>query len=43
MEIRQIYEKANNISEATEYYENAYKIWEKIINDNNYEYYFKLV
>ena len=36
MEMGQIYEKANNIEEAIEYFDNAYKIWEKIINDNSY-------
>ena len=42
MEIGQIYEKAGNIQEAIEYYENAFKIWEKIINDNNYEVLFQI-
>ena len=42
MEMGQIYEFAENIPEAIEYYDNSYKIWEKIINDNNYEVLFQI-
>ena len=42
MEMGQIYEFAENIKEAIEYYDNSYKIWEKIINDNNYEVLFQI-
>ena len=37
MEIGQIYELWNNLNDAIEYYNNSYKIWEKIIEDDNYE------
>jgi tetratricopeptide (TPR) repeat protein len=43
MEIGQIYELWNNLNDAIEYYNNSYKIWEKIIEDDNYEVLYSLV
>ncbi len=42
MEIGQIYELSNNISEAVDNYKNSYSIWEKIIKDENFEVLFTL-
>jgi len=42
MEIGQIYELSNNISEAIDNYKNSFSIWEKIIKDNNFEVLFTL-
>ena len=38
----QIYELSDNINEAITYYKNSYNIWEKIINDDNYEVLFQI-
>lgn len=42
MEIGQVYELSENINDAVENYSNSYKIWEKVITDNNYEILFKI-
>ena len=42
MEMGQIYDLWNNLNDAIEYYNNSYKIWEKIITDDNYEVLFQL-
>lgn len=42
MELGRIYENWNKINESIEYYLNSYKIWENIINDDNYEILFEI-
>ena len=42
MEMGQIYELQDDIENAIEFYRNSYKIWEKIINDDNYEVLFQI-
>ena len=42
MRMGNIYKDENNISEAIDIYDKAYKMWEKIINDQNYEVLFKI-
>ena len=42
MEMGQIYDLMNDLNEAIDYYNNSYKIWEKIITDDNYEVLFQL-
>lgn len=42
MEIGQIYELWQLINDSIEYYKKSYEIWEKIINDNNYEVLFQI-
>ena len=42
MEIGQIYELSENISEAIDNYKSSFSIWEKIITDNNYDVLFTL-
>jgi len=37
LEIAEIYEKSNCISESVENYKNSFSIWEKIIKDENFE------
>jgi hypothetical protein len=42
MEIGQIYELSENISDAIDNYKSSFSIWEKIIIDNNYDVLFTL-
>jgi tetratricopeptide (TPR) repeat protein len=42
MELGQIYELSDNLSDAVEYYRNSLTIWENIIKDGNYEVLFSL-
>lgn len=42
MELGQIYELSDNLSDAVEYYRNSYSIWEKIIKDNDHDVLFTL-
>ncbi len=42
MEIGQIYELSNNISEAVDNFKNSFSIWEKLIKDDNFEVLFTL-
>ena len=42
MEMGQIYDLMNDLNEAIDYYNNSYKIREKIITDDNYEVLFQL-
>ena len=42
MEIGQIYELSENISDAIDNYKSSFSIWEKIITDNNYDVLFNM-
>jgi hypothetical protein len=42
MELGQINELSENYTDALDYYNNSYNIWEKIIKDDNYDVLFTL-